>query len=150
MKPVVLGTLIGPSFNSSQNPEAAVVAVDIQNVVAAKPKKNEVSTSTKKDEQPAVSVKTEKAKNQTKLEKPKDNVIASPPNASSQKAMTKEQRETWLQKSLSKSALDIDSIMELVAKTDPTWSRLSVIQYLKKPGMVKSTENGTAVYQYKP
>lgn len=148
MKTTVLSTLIGPSFNSNQDPQNPVIAVDIQNVVAARPKKAEGE----------VKLSTESAKTQTP-KKPADKAPAPTAKVATVKSeaapsrpetnLKKEDREVWLKNLLNGKNLSIDEIMESVSKVDKEWSKLSVLQYLKKPGIHKNVDGKSTTYGFK-
>ena len=159
MKPSVVSTLIGPSFNSNQNPEMPVTAVDIQNVVASKGSKLESTNKPKADMKKAnavpakVEAKAKPVKPEAKPVKQEVKPEVKPEvkaEATPKSALNKAEREKWLQNHLSKQEADIDAIMEAVVKVDGEWSKISVLQYLKKPGFVKNIKNKVNFYGYKP
>lgn len=152
MKTSILGTLIGPSFNSNQNPEMPVTAVDLQNVVAAKPKKVEAEAkATVETKPPAAAKKTTETAKPKKPEEPKNGNVKSNPNTAVVPAvsLSKDDREKWIKDLLLNKDMNIDEIMEQVQKVDPEWKKLSVLQYLKKPGIVKNTSDKIHTYGYK-
>jgi len=153
MKTTILGTLIGPSSNSNQNPEAPVVAVDLQNVVAAKPKKadvdvkaNETPKSAPAQKKPVDEAKPKKA---DATPKPNEKIIPESSIDPTSSPLPKDDREKWIKDLLRNQAMNIDEIMEHVLKVDPEWKKLSVLQYLKKPGISKDTSGKTHTYGYK-
>lgn len=159
MKLAVPLTLIGPSFNSKQNPEEAVMAVDIQNVVAARPKKAESASVAKpaavktapKDETKAgkaEKLEIEPKKMPENIKSKIDKTPSGVKDVKGLKEMAKTERGSYLQKILSSQELTLEEISEHAKKDGFLWSVPSIAPYLKAPNFVKTGDGKNSKYKY--